>query len=477
MPPPALTEAAALHVSLTLTGADMPTTLKLSRYIVTSDDLYCGRAHFDGRVIFSTRSGAVMTITRRAWEALSHGRFDYFDDAQRARLEQAEFLVPSAQDELAVMIGQNQDAIAASDTLYQVVQPSAWCQLDCSYCGQEHERHALAAAEQDKFIARVRQRIAGGSYRHLKIGWFGAEPLVGLAVIRTLTKEARAVASEYGCGYSARIVTNGLALTPAMARELVYDHAIDEAEVTLDGTAAEHDRLRYTKTGKGSFARIFANLTAVAHEGHMKLVVRCNVSRANAHGVTPLIEKLAAAGLAPLVSFYTSPVYAWGNDAHETALGQDEFAAMELDWLALQARLGFNVGLVPQRRRIVCMSVQRQGEVTDAFGATYNCTEVPYVPAYGKPNAYEIRIPADSIKVRPRQQEAPALRLRHFNEQILEGEHRQCASCVMLPVCGGQCPKSWEESHPPCPSAKHNMKGRLNMLYALAQPAETDHAY
>lgn len=455
----------------------MTSDVKLSRYIVTSDELVCERAHFDGRVIFSTRSGALMTIGHHAWEALRQGHPELLDADDRQRLEHAEFLVPAGQDELATMIAQNQDAIAASDTLYQVVQPSAWCQLDCSYCGQEHERHALAAAEQERFLARVRERLAGGSYRHLKIGWFGAEPLVGLAVIRSLSRETKRVAGEYGCGYSARIVTNGLALTPAIARELVYEHAVYDAEVTLDGTAAEHDRLRFTKNGKGSFERIFANLVAVAHQGDLQLVVRCNVSRANAAAVAPLIEQLAAAGLAHLISFYASPVYDWGNDAHQTALGKDEFAAMELEWLALQARLGFQVGLVPQRRRIVCMSVQRQGEVTDAFGATYNCTEVPYVPAYGKPNSYEIRIPVNSIKVRPRRQEAPALRLRHFNQQILDGEHRQCASCEMLPVCGGQCPKSWEESQPPCPSAKHNMRGRLNILYALAQQAEDPHAH
>lgn len=454
----------------------MTDTMKMSRYIVASDALHCDQAGFDGRVIFSTRSGAVLTISHHAWDALQRGRFEQLGAVQRQRLEQEEFLVPHGQDELATMIGQNQGAIATSDTLYQVVQPSAWCQLDCSYCGQEHTRHTLDAKQQQRFIGRVRERLASGTYRHLKIGWFGAEPLAGLSAIRTLSKLAISTAQEYGCGYSARIVTNGLALTPAIARELVREHAVAEAEITLDGTALEHDRLRYTKNGKGSFARIFANLVAVAHDGELRLVVRCNVSRANAGGVSALIDALAAAGLAPLISFYTSPVYAWGNDAHQTALEQQEFADMELEWLAQQARLGFRVGLVPQRRRIVCMSVQRHAEVVDAFGATYNCTEVPYVPAYGTPNSYEIRIPADSIKVKVHAHEAPAMRLRHFNEQITQGEHPQCADCAMLPVCGGQCPKSWEEAHAPCPSAKHNMRERLNILYALAQEAAVAHA-
>src|SRR5690606_25403172 len=157
------------------------------------------------------------------------------------------------------------------------------------------------------------------------------------------------------------------------------------------------------------------------------------------------------------VQFYASPVYAWGNDADRTALSQDEFARMELEWLALPLRLGFQVGLVPQRRPIVCLSVPRQGEAVDAYVVALNCTEVPYVPSYGQPNQYQMEVPVNIVRFHPRPAEAPAARLRDFNQQLLAGQHRQCARCRMLPVCGGQCPKSWHEGHEPCPSAKRNM--------------------
>ncbi|MFC5474602.1 radical SAM protein [Paraherbaspirillum soli] len=456
----------------------MLTSLKLSRYIVTSDLLSAARTGFQGRVVFPTRSSSPLTVDELTWRRIQDGALDALPPNAVQRLIEAKVLVPADEDEFAAVVSENMAAIEQQDVLYQVVQPSAWCQLDCSYCGQEHSKKWLGEEQQEEFLQRIRARLASGRYRHLKIGWFGAEPLTGLTVMRRLGASAQALAKELGCGYSARIISNGIGLTPAIARELLEQHCISEAEITLDGLAADHDRLRFTKTGKGSFRKIFDNLRSVAAATELKLVIRCNVDRLNADGVAPLIEQIAQAGLAQRVQFYTSPVYAWGNDADQTALDREEFAQCEVEWLALQMRLGFQVGLLPPRRKIVCMSVQREAEVVDAYGATFNCTEVPYVPAYGQPNSYEIRIPVSSIKVRSGAKlhagsnETPANKLHNFNQQLLQGEHLQCASCNMLPVCGGQCPKSWHEGHAPCPSAKINMKERLNLLFAADQMTE-----
>jgi uncharacterized protein len=447
----------------------MPHSLKLSRYVVVSDPLYSTRNHFNGYLIFSTRSGAIVTLDRQDWEHISNQRYERFTPAAINKLLDTEILIPAEQDELSTVVQENRRAIAAADTLYEVVQPTAWCQLDCSYCGQEHSKHQMSQSHQADFLQRMRARLASGGYRHVKLGWFGAEPLVGLSVIRSLTPKIRALATEFACDYSATIVSNGLGLTAAIAAELADLHAIVSAEVTLDGLAADHDRTRYTKNGKGSFERIFANLLGVANTTALRLSIRCNVGRTNADGVAPLIEALAAQGLARHVTFYTSPIYDWGNDAHRSALDRDDYASREVEWLVLQARLGFQVGLIPPRRKIVCLSVQRDAEVADAYGTVYNCTEMPYMPTAVTQAAHQIRIPIFANGQRQAGGTSLAARLPHFNEQLLAGEHQQCAACVMLPVCGGHCPKSWEEQQPPCPSAKHNMRERLNIVYALSQ--------
>jgi uncharacterized protein len=56
-----------------------------------------------------------------------------------------------------------------------------------------------------------------------------------------------------------------------------------------------------------------------------------------------------------------------------------------------------------------------------------------------------------------------------FNDRIASGAQAPCRACAMLPVCGGQCPKSWLEGHEPCPSAKLNIARRLVLLVAVGE--------
>ena len=442
--------------------------LKLSRYLVVSDCLTIDSAGESILIVFSTRSGSVVSINPATWGLLERGDFDRLPVAAREELISAQILVPSQQDELEQVIGENIAEIDRDDTLYHVVQPTAWCQLDCHYCGQEHSKQQLGDEEQDALLLRLRKKLGTGRYRTLSIGWFGAEPLAGMQTIRALTPRLVALALEFNCDYSARIVTNGVALDANIARELAQSLFVVEAEVTLDGIEEAHDERRMHKSGAGSYRRIYENLLSIARSSDLAIVVRCNVDRSNEAAVAPLIEALADAGLERRISFYTSPVYAWGNDAQRASLSSAEYAEKEVEWLALQLRLGFKVGLLPPRRKIVCMAVQPDSEVLDAYGNTFNCTEVPYVPAYGEPNIYSIGLPGGrslSIGKKPTQ-------LRSFNDQIAAHEHSSCSECRMLPVCGGQCPKAWHEGNPPCPSTKLNISQRLNLLFALSRMSD-----
>ncbi len=256
-----------------------------------------------------------------------------------------------------------------------------------------------------------------------------------------------------------------------------------EAEVTLDGPASVHDARRMSKRGFGTFERIFRNVVAVSRETALKLTVRCNVDRDNVRDVEPLVRALAGAGLVGRIGFYCAPIHSWGNDAHERGLSRAEYADWDIRWLALLAELGFDPALCPGRKKIVCLAVRRDGELIDAYGTSYTCTEVSYVKTYGEPNLYAIRLPGEQ----QRRPSGHAAALAGFNEAILSGDQKPCAECAMLPVCGGMCPKAWREGFEPCPPAKLNMPRRLQMIYegwaarrtsaaAMVQPGETGRA-
>lgn len=480
--------------------------MRLSTYIAASPAIVDGASGRAKRVIMATRTAQTRVVDDRAWDYLTQGTFDLLPLSLLYEMIDIEAVVPDDEDELATIIRRNSVAISAASLLYLVVQPTASCQLGCDYCGQEHSARLLSTEDQDAFVERTRRKLRSGAYTEFEIGWFGAEPLLGLSVIRRMTPSLMDLARECGARYAAKVVTNGLSLSKRVAAELVNDLGVRFIEVTLDGSADSHDARRHTKRGGATFDRILANVLQVARSGlPVTLNLRCNVDRRNADGVADLVRLLAEANVQDQISLYFAPIHSWGNDAHLKSLSRAEFAAWEMERYAEMVLLGFTPSLLPTRKPTVCLAVMPEGELVDAYGDIYNCTEVSYVPAYGSPNVYRIdslgnggknpqgrnRPVADTdratgsaprtvaVTIGPRPNAAnekrpthphPGLELRDFNGRIAEGRY-DCHECRMLPVCGGSCPKQWAEGLAPCPPAKYDIEDRLLLAYAQSRIA------
>ncbi|ABA19668.1 Radical SAM [Trichormus variabilis ATCC 29413] len=443
--------------------------MKLSHYHVVTQPFFDEIEERTKRVIFSSRTSNVRIIDEHSWHILASGDFAQLPQYILFDLVDVELIVPDDENELQTILDYNNALAIDNDDLHLVVQPTAFCQLGCHYCGQEHTSKMMTEDEQQKFIERTAKKLASKNFRSLSIGWFGAEPLVGLPVMRTLTPKLQALAASFGCSYHAKVVTNGLALTHQVATEIVQELGVNSVEITLDGTGEYHDVRRMQKNGLPTFEKIFANTVALAHRQDLdvQINIRCNVDYQNYESVSLLLQKLAEAEIQDKINFYVAPIHSWGNDAHTRSLSKEEFADWEITWLGEMIELGFKVGLLPERRPLVCMAVMPHSELVDAYGNIFNCTEVSYVPTYGTPNEYAI----DHLS--GKQMPGKRERLASFNDKVRQGAY-PCSTCPMLPVCGGSCPKSWLEGIEPCPSAKHNIEQRLLLTYALSRIEEAE---
>ena len=440
--------------------------LTLSRYLVATEPIRVAGGPLS-RVILSTRSGATIVVSELIWQSACAADWDAIPDPVLRALREQLVAVSTAENELRTVLDDNSRAIAADLVLEQVIQPSAACQLGCDYCGQEHRAIHMSPQVQSRLLERIEQRLANGNsngeiYETLRVGWFGAEPLLGLGAMRRLSPSLSDLAKKYNARYASRVVTNGLRLTPVIARELQERHSVEHVEITLDGTANVHDQRRATKSGKPSFDRIFGNLVAIASCDYIKFViaVRCNVDQFNVENVPELIDQIADAGIHERVGLYFSPVYDWGNGAQHRSIDSDEYASREVMWFGQMMRRGFHVDLIPPRRKIVCLAVRPGGTVTDARGNEFNCTEAPQVPSYGDPNRYSTGTVSGEKRAEPY--------FRSFGESIAKGEVG-CGSCQLLPVCGGACPKSWSDGQAACPSHKRNIAERVLLEFARSR--------
>ena len=302
------------------------------------------------------------------------------------------------------------------------------------------------------------------------IGWFGGEPLLALKEIRTLTNEFKKIAKEYNIAYESKIVTNGLSLKKDIYIELVEKLHVGSIEITIDGTEEFHDKRRNTKDKHPTFNIIIKNMqdifsTELYQKKKCLISVRCNVDKRNYKGVTPLIKYLHGLGFHNSLSyFYLASVYSWGNDAHLKSFSREEFARMEIDWFLDMYKYGFEPGLLPDRVKQTCIVQSKDSEMYDAYGNIFNCTEVSYASVYEKTDYVLGNVKFDSPIL-------PAKQKIHndWNDKILNNtSNSPCHSCVMLPVCGGACPKQWLEGNISCPTAKYNIKDRLILMFIRA---------
>ena len=161
---------------------------KMSRYVIASVPVMDEIDRRVKRVVFATRTAEVRAVDESSWQKVLAGKFETIAPLVAEELISIQVLVPCEEDELATVIESNRSAAQASDDLYLVVQPSAMCQLGCDYCGQHHTPKKIDARDRDRLVDRVQKGLATGKYRSLSVCWFGAEPLLGLPVLRELTR-------------------------------------------------------------------------------------------------------------------------------------------------------------------------------------------------------------------------------------------------------------------------------------------------
>jgi uncharacterized protein len=446
---------------------------KLSHYTIITDPLNSRQ----DRVIFSTRSAQASIIKKNIYEALIEGRFEELDATDYDTMITNKVIVPADENELLEIITQNKEHIGSEEILYEVIQPSAMCQLGCDYCGQAHTKNYISNSLYDNLISRIREKAGRKKYRGMYIGWFGGEPLMGLKQIRELTPLLKELAAEFDMPYASKIVTNGLSLKENIFVELVNELKVDHIEVTLDGIAPYHDKRRITKyEGGATFNIIFQNLLDIFNrpdffDFNCQISLRCNVDERNEDGVSPLIQLLAEHNLQEKIAyFYPIGVYSWAqNEAHKKSMTKEEFAEKEIGWLMELIEYGFNVNLLPGRVKQVCLSVSPSSEMYDAYGNIYNCTEVSYTPVY-EGSDYVI----GNLKF-PKETYSKKRMLTDWNDEVLAGKF-PCHTCKMLPVCGGACPKSWHEDMRACPPNKFNIKDKLTLSYIVSQKKLTEFA-
>lgn len=359
----------------------------------------------------------------------------------------------------------NFDELAALDTMGRcscmppgriglTICPTMGCNFDCPYCFEDHRRGKMSAQVQDDVVALAGRMFEASGARFFHVTWFGGEPLLAPDVIESLSSRLMALADEHGAQYTAGIITNGYLLTQEMVDMLVAVK-VNNAQITIDGLAPNHNATRHLAGGGPTFERIVGNLRSLKIP--FRVNVRHNVHEGNQGDVDALkafIEDLAKESGNDLM-YYPSPVY--GSEvADERGRQVGILCGSDASDIGIRQEAGrFRMG-----RGFYCGAHIMWSVGVDDLGNLQKCWESVDKPIQSFGTAHDWD-PADPLRTASNPDN-----LTKWLNTAMPVPDEECRECVWLPMCVGGCPYRRLYETRTCVAFKNNPEAYVLALHA-----------
>jgi uncharacterized protein len=355
-----------------------------------------------------------------------------------------------------------------SDVLELILLASEDCNFRCKYCYEDFSRGTmLPSVRRNVKDLVLKQR---GVIRHFGIHWFGGEPLYGLEAIEDLGPFFLETALANNWRYSVTMTTNGYLLNPETAGRLLA-WKINKFQITIDGTAAQHDEHRPGRDGSKTFEVIFENLKSLkAREEDFYVRLRVNFDRLTVPYMDDLLCTLREnfAG-DPRFGLAFHAVGKWGgpNDQELDVCGASESRLLHAQFERSALAKGIAVGTLADSHSFgsgVCYAARPYNFIVGAHGTIMKCTV-----ALDKEEHNIVGVLKDGGEL-----VLDHDKLSRWVEPAFEQDHH-CQQCHLLPTCQGlSCPLiRFDTNNSPCEAT---IKSSLHDKLTLAAEVKMNRA-
>ncbi len=173
----------------------------------------------------------------------------------------------------------------AGNRLCLIVMPTEACNFRCVYCYEDFRHGRMKPPVVEGLKRFLSSRAEGLDF--LSIGWFGGEPLLARGVVEEVMEHVNTlVAAHPQIHMTTGMTTNGYLLTREVFRRLLA-RSVTDYQISFDGPREWHDKKRVLADGRGTFDRLWKNITSCrAVPGSYTMDIRVHVDELN-HGAMP----------------------------------------------------------------------------------------------------------------------------------------------------------------------------------------------
>ncbi|WP_042147892.1 MULTISPECIES: radical SAM protein [unclassified Pseudoalteromonas] len=164
-----------------------------------------------------------------------------------------------------------------------ILFPTEQCNFRCVYCYEDFEIGKMP----DWLIEATKKLISNKLPKLSKFhfSWFGGEPLLAKDVVFNIAEYTFNLAKQLNCDVSGDMTTNGLLLDIKTLEKLISLKQ-NSFQISIDGDKESHDKTRVTRTGRGSFDKIWQRLLDAANTDlKFSITLRVHVTDLNQDSV------------------------------------------------------------------------------------------------------------------------------------------------------------------------------------------------
>jgi uncharacterized protein len=161
------------------------------------------------------------------------------------------------------------------------------CNLRCPYCYITKSDEGMDESVGRAAIEAVIGSATAHGYKAVKLKYAGGEASLNHRLMTTLHSYARELAAKSGLRLYATLLSNGVALPPALVERLKAERI--RVMVSLDGLGDQHDIQRPFASGKPSFPRVDRTINQLIEQHHPPHL-SITITGRNADGVAQVVR-------------------------------------------------------------------------------------------------------------------------------------------------------------------------------------------
>jgi uncharacterized protein len=357
------------------------------------------------------------------------------------------------------------------------IMPTNSCNFRCYYCYESLSKvdsPGMSESTLNDLLKMFAKLLETGIYTHLKVDYYGGEPLLKLPNIIALQKATLELCKMHNVFLDSSIVTNGLLLTQETIA-LLLEHKILSAQVTLDGSEKTHNkRRRFPENPDKNYETIMENIFNSPE--NFKINIRINLDKFNEGEQYDLVKDMMLKKIWPYkknISFYIAHVRDRDNPNKDSLIPMDSFLIEELEfrmWTVIEYnkiipgnKAKFNFTYPSLFQNAGCgLALSKNSVVIDENGDFFKCWEA---------------VGVDKLKLGCINDILNGVSFSELGKDWITQDANRvtwgCNNCNFMPICSFKCPFEFlhngKDNYIRCSEWKYSIENSLLFQYNLAK--------